>query len=88
MPGERKRCDCGALYIPQHPKDNICPECRYYLRGLHSKNVYLIEDLRAEYNKHHHYKSYGQFVALLQVIEERRRRGIDNKREKENPKGL
>ncbi len=78
MPCDNKKCGCGAMYTPQHSKDNICPECRYYLRGLHSKNIYFVEQLRDEYNKHHRYLSYGYFVALLITIEERMRKGFDN----------
>ena len=85
MPCEKRRCGCGAEYTPQHEKDNICPECRYYLRGLHSKNFYFVEDLRAEYNRRHRYLSYGKFVSMLWFIEQRRCKGLDNKRKKENP---
>ncbi len=70
---KRKQCWCGKLYEPRHDKDNICPECRYFLRALHSKNVHFVERLRYEYIKRYgKYISYGQFVAKLQDIERRR----------------
>ena len=81
--GKRKQCECGELYEPQHKKDNICPVCRYFLRGLHSKDVFFVERLRYEYIKRYGgYLSYGQFVAKLQQIERWRR--IDIKRKKGN----
>lgn len=80
---KRKQCGCGEQYEPQHNKDNICPICRYYLRALHSKDVYFVERLRHEYIKRYgKYLSYGQFVAKLREIERRRRN--DDKRKKEN----
>lgn len=79
----RKRCECGELYEPKHNNDNICPECRYFLRALYNKNIYFVERLRAEYIKRcGRYLSYGQFVAQMQQIE-RRRKG-DSKKEKGN----
>lgn len=70
---KRKRCGCGELYEPQHDKDKICFECRYFLRALHSKNIFFVEQLRAEYIKRYgRYLSYGQFVAKLREIERRR----------------
>ncbi len=76
---KRKRCGCGELYEPQH--DKICPVCRYFLRALRSKDVFFVEQMRAEYIKRYgKYLSYGQFVAKLEQIERRRTR--DSKRKK------
>ncbi len=80
---KRKQCRCGEFYEPQHNSDNICPVCRYFVRGLHSKNILLVERLRHEYIKRYDkYISYGQFVAKLEQIERWRR--IDIKRKKGN----
>ena len=80
---KRKCRGCGEPYEPQYSKDNVCLECRYFLRALHSKNIFFFERLRAEYIKRYgEYLSYGQFEAKLERIE-RRRKG-DNKRKKGN----
>ena len=79
---KRKQCGCGEQYEPQHNKDNICPVCSYFVRGLHSKNILLVERLRHEYIKHYgKYISYGQFVAKLEHIERRRLHDARKKKE-------
>ncbi len=78
---KRKLCRCGELYEPQHNKDNVCPVCRYFLRALHSKDVYFVERLRQEYIKRYgKYISYGQFVTKLEQIERWRRVDIERKK--------
>ena len=52
------------------------------LQSLYIENIAIIEKLRQDYNKKHNtYKSYGQFVLLLDMID-RRKRDIDNRRKK------
>lgn len=62
----------------------VCDECRYLLRAKRSKSIGVIENFRADYNKlHNTYKTYGQFVALLDAIA-RRKKNFDNRRKKED----
>ncbi len=71
-------CICGEKAL----KKGLCEECLYLLRAKKSKNIGVIEKFRSDYNeKHNTYKSYGQFVMLLDLID-RRRRQIDNRRKK------
>ncbi len=71
---KRKRCGCGEFYESQYDGDNICPVCKFYLRALRSKDVRFVERLRDDYIKRSgRYLSYGQFVALLEQIERRRK---------------
>lgn len=70
-------CVCGCREI----KDGLCEECRYLLRAKRSKSIGIIEKFRLDYNeKHGTYKSYGQFVLMLDMID--RRRKSDNRRKK------
>lgn len=71
-------CFCGNRSI----KNGLCEECLYLLRAKKSKNIRIIEKFRADYNNQHGtYKSYGQFVLLLDLLD-RRKREIDNTRKK------
>lgn len=72
-------CICGNSC----KKDNICDECRYLLRAKRSKSIGVIEKFREDYNRSHGtYKSYGQFVAMLDNIA-RRKKYFDDRRKKE-----
>lgn len=69
-------------------KTGICDECRYLLRAKRCKSIKIVEKFREEYNsKHGVYKSYGQFVVMLDMID-RRKRDIDNRRKKDNLKKI
>ncbi len=71
-------CICGKKAV----KSGICEECQYLLRAKRSKNIAIIEKFRKDYNaKHGVYKSYGQFVAMLDLIA-RRKKGCDDRRKK------
>lgn len=71
-------CICGNKSI----KSGLCEECLYLLRAKRSKNIKLVEKFREDYNrKHNTYKSYGQFVLMIDTIY-RRKREIDNRGKK------
>lgn len=71
-------CYCGNESV----KNGLCEECLYLLRAKRSKNIGIVEKFRNDYNERHStYKSYGQFVLLLDMID-RRKREIDNRRKK------
>ena len=71
-------CICGEVAT----KSGLCEECLYLLRAKKSKNITVVEKFRSDYNKNHNtYKSYGQFVLMLDMIY-RRKREIDNRRKK------
>ena len=75
-------CVCGNEGI----ENGLCEECLYLLRAKRSKSIAIIEKFRNDYNKKHNtYKSYGQFVLLLDMID-RRKRDIDNRRKKATAK--
>lgn len=75
---ENVRCICGKNCI----ENGLCEECNYLLRAKRSKNINIIEKFRNDYNnKHCEYKSYGQFVLLLDTIY-RRKIDSDNRRKK------
>ncbi len=71
-------CICGEKAV----KSGLCEECLYLLRAKKSKNITIVEKFRSDYNKcHNTYKSYGQFVLLLDTIY-RRKREVDNRGKK------
>lgn len=71
-------CYCGNRSI----KSGLCEECLYLLRAKRSKSIKIIEKFREDYNNQHGtYKSYGQFVLMLDLLD-RRKREIDNTRKK------
>ena len=71
-------CICGSEVV----KNGLCEECMDLLRAKKSKNIGVLEKFRRDYNeKHSTYKSYGQFVLLLDMID-RRKRDVDNRRKK------
>ena len=71
-------CVCGN----EGTENGMCEECLYLLRAKRSKSIAVIEKFRKDYNtRHSTYKSYGQFVLLLDMID-RRKREIDNTRKK------
>lgn len=71
-------CICGNKSI----KNGICKECQYLLRAKRSKSIVVIEKFREDYNRNHGtYKSYGQFVLLLDMID-RRKKQLDYRRKK------
>lgn len=73
-----KLCVCGEKAV----KKGLCEECLYLLRAKKTKNIIVLEKFRSDYNKKHNtYKSYGQFVLLLETID-RRRKEIDNRGKK------
>lgn len=79
-----KKCFCGKNAV----KDGICDECRYFLRAKRSKNIKVVEKFRNDYNRlHGTYKSYGQFVAMIDCIA-RRKKDFDNRRKKERIKKI
>ena len=70
-------CICGEKAI----KNGLCEECLYLLRAKRSKSINVVEKFRSEYNENHNtYKSYGQFVLLLDMID--RRKKSDDRRKK------
>lgn len=76
---KKERCICGS----SSGVSGICDECRCLLRAKRSKKIDVIEKFRADYNKlHNTYKTYGQFVAMLDAIA-RRKKDFDNRRKKE-----
>ncbi len=71
-------CICGNDSV----KSGLCDECLYLLRAKRSKNIGVVEKFREDYNSRHGtYKSYGQFVLLLDTIY-RRKIEVDNRRKK------
>ncbi len=73
-----KVCICGNRIF----KNGLCEECVYLLRAKRSKSISVVEKFRSDYNKNHNtYKSYGQFVMMLDMID-RRKREVDNRRKK------
>ena len=81
---KNEKCICGNTAV----KDGICDECRYLLRAKRSKNIGIVEKFREDYNRlHGTYKSYGQFVLMLDCIY-RRKKYFDSRRKKEDFKKL
>lgn len=79
-----EKCVCGNIAT----KDGLCEECRYLLRAKRAKSINIVEKFRADYNKlHNTYKSYGQFVLILDLIA-RRKKYFDDRRKKENIKRI
>ncbi len=69
-------CICGEKAVNK----GLCEECGYLLRAKRSKSIAVIEKFRNDYNqKHNTYKSYGQFVLLLDMID-RRVKGDDRRK--------
>lgn len=80
----QEKCICGSSAT----KDGLCDECRHLLRAKRSKSIKIIEKFREDYNRTHGtYKSYGQFVFMLDCIY-RRKKDFDSRRKKENFKKL
>ncbi len=74
-----EKCVCGNKAV----KGGLCAECHSLLRAKKSKNIKIIEKFREDYNKAHGgYKTYGQFVAMLDLIY-RRKRDFDHRRKKD-----
>ena len=74
-------CVCGC----KTELSGLCEECRSLLRAKKSKNISVVEKFRHDYNqKHGTYKSYGQFVLLLDMID--RRKKSDDRRKKATAK--
>ena len=70
-------CVCGS----ESGGGSLCDECIALLRAKKSKNISVIEKFRFDYNqKHGTYKSYGQFVLLLDMLD--RRKKSDDRRKK------
>ena len=77
-------CVCGN----KSAKNGICEECLRLLRAKRSKNIKIVEKFREDYNRMHGtYKSYGQFVAMLDGIARRKNR-FDSRRQEKNIKKL
>lgn len=77
-------CICGEKAI----KNGLCEECLHLLKAKKSKNISVIEKFRRDYNNSHTmYKSYGQFVLLLDMID-RRKKEFDNRRKKAGVKKI
>ena len=77
-------CICGNKSV----KSGLCDECMYLLRAKRSKSIAVVEKFREDYNKKHNtYNSYGQFVAMLDLIS-RRKKHFDNRRKKDNFKKI
>lgn len=73
-----EKCVCSSIVH----KRGICTECENLLKTKRIKNIMAIEKNREEYNRlHGTYKSYGQFVLLLDLID-RRRKEFDNRTKK------
>ncbi len=71
-------CICGSKSV----KSGLCEECLYLLRAKRSRNIAIVEKFRDDYNRQHDtYRSYGQFVLLLDTID-RRKKQVDNRRKK------
>lgn len=71
-------CVCGG----KCEKDGLCEECHWLLRAKRSKSIKIVEKFREDYNrKHSTYKSYGEFVLLLDMID-RRKKDLDGRRKK------
>lgn len=81
---ESNACVCGS----KSAKNGICEECMRLLRAKRSKNIKIVEKFREDYNRMHGtYKSYGQFVAMLDGIARRKNR-FDSRRQEKNIKKL
>lgn len=77
-------CICGN----RCEKNGICNECICLLKAKKSKSIRVIEKFREDYNRlHNTYKSYGQFVAMIDAIA-RRKKYFDDRRKKENSKKI
>ncbi len=75
-----EKCICSKE-ISAH---GLCEECLMLLKVKKCKSIALIEKIRANYNKtHSQYKTYGQFVAMVEEIS-RRKKNFDNRRKKAN----
>ncbi len=73
-----ENCICGCKSV----KSGLCEECIYLLRAKKSKSIGIVEKFRDDYNKKYGtYKSYGQFVMMLDMID-RRKRQVDYNRKK------
>lgn len=73
-----KFCICGNKAV----RYGLCDECNYLLRAKRSKSIAIVEKFRDDYNKTHNlYKSYGQFVLLLDLIY-RRKKEVDDRAKK------
>lgn len=71
-------CICGNKAV----RYGLCDECIYLLRAKRSKSIAIVEKFREDYNKIHNlYKSYGQFVLLLDLIY-RRKKEVDDRAKK------
>lgn len=71
-------CICGNKAV----RHGLCNECIYLLRAKRSKSIAIVEKFRDDYNKTHNlYKSYGQFVLLLDLIY-RRKKEVDDRAKK------
>lgn len=71
-------CICGEKSI----KDGLCEECNRLLRAKKSKSINIVDKFRRDYNEQHNtYKSYGQFVLLIDTIY-RRKQESDCRRKK------
>lgn len=78
---KEKICICGN----KAEKNGLCEECLWLLRAKKSKNIGIVEKFRADYNaRHNTYKTYGQFVAMIDLID--RRRKLDDRRKKATAK--
>lgn len=77
-------CVCGSKCV----KNGLCEECLNLLRAKRSKSIRIVEKFRQDYNKKYGtYKSYGQFVMLLDMID-RRKRQVDGRRKKATVKKI
>ena len=66
----------------------LCEECIALLKVKKCKNIAMIEKIRTKYNEtHDQYKTYGQFVAMVEEIS-RRKKDFDNRRKKANTKKI
>lgn len=77
-------CICNAKAV----KCGLCEDCLDLLRAKKSKNIRIVERFRRDFNeKRNTYKSYGQFVLMLDMIE-RRKREVDGRRKKADIKKI
>ena len=74
-------CVCGSKAV----KNGLCEKCLVLLRAKRSKNINIVEKFREDYNKCNTYKSYGQFVLMLDMID-RRKKEVDDRRKKVSAK--
>lgn len=75
---ELNKCICGN----GASRYGLCEECKILLKAKKMKDIAAVEKLRNEYNsKNDTYKTYGQFVCLVDAIY-RRKKEIDNRRKK------